>query len=152
MMVKVFAIGFAFFPIIAGAALDKHTELRGSDGYLDLRNGTYQCESQSGKDDGLKKEKIPVTLYVEKNTQSNELFFTVNIENGIHMTSPMLNKAPSKETDFVVYSKVIDEKEKSVWALQSTTKNGVEGMIIKMGGDIQITMGISDCKLIRNLE
>ncbi|WP_140182657.1 hypothetical protein [Providencia stuartii] len=150
-MFKILTIGLVLFPLMASANFDKLSELRDDKGYLDLRNGTYQCNSQSGKDDGLKKEQVPVLMYVEK-MQGNELFFTVNLENGIHMTSPMLNKAPSKEPDFVVYSKVIDEKEKSVWALQSTTKNGVEGMIIKMGGDIQITMGISDCKLIRNLE
>ncbi|EMA4783453.1 hypothetical protein U3C50_003218 [Providencia rettgeri] len=150
-MFKLLAIGLVVFPLTVSAGLNKNFELRDHRGYLEIRNGTYECESQSGRDDGLKKEKIPVGLYVEK-IKDNELFFTVNLDNGIHLTSPELSKSPSKSADFVVYSRVTNNKEKSIWSLQSTEKSGVEGMVIKTGGGSEMAMVIKNCQLIRNLE
>lgn len=150
-MFKLFWIGLALFPMISSAGLNQNFELRDQRGYLEIRNGTYHCESQSVKDDGLKKRKSPVSLYVEK-TRDNALFFTANLDNGIHLTSPELNKSPSKSADFVVYSKIINGSEKSIWSIQSNMKSGVEGMVIKTGGDSEILMAITNCNLIRNLE
>lgn len=150
-MFKLFGIGLALFPMISSAGLNQNFELRDQRGYLEIRNGTYHCESQSGKDDGLKKRQSPVILYVEK-TRDNSLFFTVNLESGIDLTSPELNKSPSKSSDFVVYSKIINGAEKSIWSLQSSMKSGVGGMVIKTGGDSEILMAITNCNLIRNLE